>query len=291
MVKTCAHAGCAKQPAYNTAGEKTGLFCVEHKTPDMVDVVSKTCAHCPSKAWYGYPGLEPTTCARHKSEGMISFPRKRCAHEMCRELGTHATFECPNKRFCAAHIPSEGEYIDFVQRLCDACNLPGILREGLCETCDPVKRKTYEHAKEMRVRDVLLANDLVFVSHDKVVDGGSCVRYRPDFLFDAGTHFVIVEVDENQHHQESCECQQTRMVDISQALGLATVFVRYNPDRYDPGDGSKPCSASRREKVLVEWVAHLLKESPVSRGAFCDVVYLFYDGCATPVIEVVSRME
>ena len=222
---------------------------------------------------------------------MISRPRKRCAHEMCREIGTHATFESSNKRFCEDHIPSEGEYIDFVQRLCDYCALPGILRNGLCETCDPVKRKTYEHAKEMRVRDVLRANGLVFVSHDKVVDGGSCVRYRPDFLFDAGTHFVVVEVDENQHQERACECEQTRMVNIAQALGLATVFVRYNPDRYDPGDGSKPLSQTKREKVLVDWITHLLGTSPTSRGAFCDAVYLFYDGGVTPAIQVVSGMD
>ena len=289
--RTCAHAGCETCPSYNVPGSRIALFCAEHKEPAMVNVKSKTCANCPSRAWYGHPGLAATACARHMSVGMISYPRKLCTQEGCREIGTHATFDSSNKRrFCEHHVPSEGEYIDFVQRPCDLCHLPGILRNGFCETCDPIKRKTYEHAKEIRVRDVLRANGIVFVSHDKVVEGGSCVRYRPDFLLDAGTHFVIVEVDENQHQERACECEQTRMVNIAQALGLATVFVRYNPDRYDPGDGSKPFSQTKREKVLVEWIAHLLGMSPTSRGAFCDAVYLFFDGCVTPAIRSVSRI-
>ena len=40
---TCEHPGCKTQPNYNFAGEKKGRFCLTHKEPDMMNVVSPTC--------------------------------------------------------------------------------------------------------------------------------------------------------------------------------------------------------------------------------------------------------
>lgn len=64
----------------------------------------------------------------------------------------------------------------------------------------------------------------------------------PDFLYNQPTHFIDLEVDENQHKTKPYECDRARMVEISQALGLKTIFIRYNPDPFvtdgikqDPG--------------------------------------------------------
>ena len=143
-------------------------------------------------------------------------------------------------------------------------------------------RLTFEHAKENRVRDVLLSRGFQYISHDKLVDHGECVRYRPDFVFDAGTHFVVLEVDENQHMSYSCDCEQQRMVNLSQAIGMPTVFVRYNPDGYKAVNNSRPVRAREREDSLCKWLSYIMKPeaSPANRGSFCDVLYLYYDGYA-----------
>jgi hypothetical protein len=56
------------------------------------------------------------------------------------------------------------------------------------------------------------------LSSDKVVNEGECLKYRPDFVFAGEKHYVILEVDENQHrnYEELCEC--TRMKNIAEEL-------------------------------------------------------------------------
>lgn len=73
------------------------------------------------------------------------------------------------------------------------------------------------------------------VSYDSAINYTTCQdKTRPDFMFDTlnHTHYVIVEVDENQHsgRLEACEC--TRMVNITQSNQRPTLFIRYNPDEY-----------------------------------------------------------
>ncbi|KAI9101298.1 hypothetical protein DFS34DRAFT_648176 [Phlyctochytrium arcticum] len=43
---------------------------------------------------------------------------------------------------------------------------------------------------------------------------------------------LVVEVDEDQHSSSACECEPTRMVNISQSFGMATVFLGWNPGEY-----------------------------------------------------------
>jgi hypothetical protein len=42
---------------------------------------------------------------------------------------------------------------------------------------------------------------------------------------------VILEVDEEQHLGRPCECEQTRMINVSQNLAAPrTLWIRYNPE-------------------------------------------------------------
>jgi hypothetical protein len=221
---------------------------------------------------------------------MIAYPKKLCGHAGCRSLGTHGRFGASQfaARYCESHVPqvnstSSSDYVDVVQKPCSECNFLEVLRNGICSTCDPTARRVYVHAKENRVRDVFDARGLVYFSRDKVVDGGVCDRYRPDFLFDAGTHFVVVEVDENQHMSYAEACERNRMLSVWQSLGMRTVFLRYNPDAYEPaasGASKKRPRPREREDVLCSWVSHLLMPSgdPLHRGNCCEALYLFYDG-------------
>lgn len=97
-------------------------------------------------------------------------------------------------------------------------------------------------------------------------------------VFDAGTHFVVLEVDEHQHKFSgySCDCEQVRMVNITQTLQLPTIFIRYNPDTYKPGGGGG--SVVREKQRLYELVKVLTYFIQRNVDDICAVVYLFYDG-------------
>ena len=55
---------------------------------------------------------------------------------------------------------------------------------------------------------------------------------RPDFVFDYNTHKFVVKVDEHQHNNYNCQCEQVRMAQITQSIGIPTIFIRYNPYKY-----------------------------------------------------------
>lgn len=121
---------------------------------------------------------------------------------------------------------------------------------------------------------------------DKVIPDGrasECGVYnRPDFLFDCGTHFVVLEVDENAHAGYTCEL--ARMVNITSTLGMSTVFVRYNPDGYKPARGHRAVGDAKRKEVLITVLQHNMNSlnvtaEDVERSTTgCWMVQLFFDG-------------
>jgi hypothetical protein len=62
--------------------------------------------------------------------------------------------------------------------------------------------------------------------------------YRPDFVFDMGSHTIVIELDENQHKSYDTSCDNKRLVSIFQGLGSRPmVLLRFNPDRYETTGG------------------------------------------------------
>ena len=53
---------------------------------------------------------------------------------------------------------------------------------------------------------------------DKTIQDG-CSRIRPDIFLDCGTHFLIVEIDENKHSSYDCSCENKRIMILSQDIG------------------------------------------------------------------------
>lgn len=114
---------------------------------------------------------------------------------------------------------------------CTSCKLfPYYKKENLlCSYCDPNNKKIYG-LKEMKVVNFLQSKNITFI-HNKSV-GFECGNYRPDVLIDCNTHFIVVEIDENQHESYNNNCEMARMNNIYIALGLPVVFLRYNPDKF-----------------------------------------------------------
>jgi len=269
--KTCEETGCNTIPNYNIPGRKNGRFCSKHKKPNMVDVKHKTCKEsgCNTYVYYGFLGKVPTHCASHREKGMITSPTRLC--KSCKQLGTH---ESNGTRFCEDHAPADAENLGV--NPCTSCGLEDILTNGKCTTCDPTIQKIRQHAKENRIKDVLEANGIKFI-HDKILEGTSCGRERPDFHNQFGSHFVYIEVDEHQHQSYTCECEQTRMINLVEVRGIPVRFIRYNPDYYEPIKGQRIIKQEQREKKLIEYVYYAIKHTPQEDNVFANVLYLFYD--------------
>ncbi len=271
--KTCEEAGCEKQPAYNIRWEKKGRFCTEHRSPDMVDVKHKTCEEngCKTRAHYGWIGKGTSRCGYHRQKGMITSPNRKCESACCHHLGTH---EANGMRLCEDHSPANAENLGV--ETCSSCGLDDILTNGKCGTCDPHIIQMRRHVKENRVKDLFTVSGFTFV-HDRMLESTLCGRERPDFQFDCGTHFVYVEVDENQHRSYACECEQGRMINLVHVRGMPVRWIRYNPDVYEPMEGQRKVKLEQREKKLVEHVKWAMKHSPSEDRVFSNVLYLYYD--------------
>ena len=271
--KTCEVDGCNIRPSYNNLGEKTGRFCAIHKQSQMINVRDKTCKvdGCNKQPRYGFLGKPSTHCSSHKQKGMITSPTKLCQTTSCKQLGTH---ESSGTRFCEDHKPADAENLGIAT--CTSCGLDDILTNGKCNTCDPTIQKIRQHAKENRVKDILIAAGFKFI-HDKMLEGPSCGRERPDFQLDCGSHCLYIEVDEHQHQSYACECEQTRMINLVEVRGIPVRWIRYNPDCYEPTKGQRYVKQEQREKKLIEYVTYAINHTPQEDGVISNVLYLFYD--------------
>ena len=116
------------------------------------------------------------------------------------------------------------------QRKCKDCQLFYVMKKNnyLCTYCNPNKTKRSK-TKEENIKQLLINNNFDFI-HDKMVINDCCLKYRPDFLFDCISYYLILEVDENAHSQYDNDCEIIRMNNIIISLGLPCKFIRYNPD-------------------------------------------------------------
>ena len=132
--------------------------------------------------------------------------------------------------------------------------------------------------KEMAINAILDNVGLSYESYDKVPES-SCFMYRPDFVFDFGTHKVLLEVDEAQHLRTgySCLCEQKRAINLVQDNGgIRTVLLRYNPDAYFSSEGRRVKSTcKKRAERLIRTVCYYQTHVP---DDLVTVVYMYYDG-------------
>jgi hypothetical protein len=129
---------------------------------------------------------------------------------------------------------------------------------------------------------------------DKIISGG-CSKRRPDLLLDLGNQVLITEIDENQHTDYDCSCENKRIMELSQDLGhRPIIFIRFNPDDYNKGaknitscwgqDGNGICVIKKSKKnewtqrltVLEEQIKYWINPENTTNKTI-EVIQLFYD--------------
>lgn len=309
--KKCQEKDCETIPNFNYKGEKNGIRCDKHKLEEMVNVKNIICSYkncqnnanytqdkntyfcrlhkeknmynikikkciiekCFEKAEYNYPGHNIIYCKNHKKENMIKNSNKKCQEKDCKEI---AVFGLNKAIFCEKH--KEEDHKNLVEKLCKSCNLLNIVDEKkLCYVCNPDNFNKVRLAKQRKIKDFFDINNIKYETYDKIYYQ-QCGKERPDFLFlSKNGHFVIIEVDEEQHksNQEICEC--SRMINISQELNSPTIFLRYNPDSYKIDNVKYNPSHKKRMKDLIEVLNYCLNIEPENLKAYCVYKQLFFD--------------
>ena len=222
----------------------------------MIDVKHRLCLYdgCYTHANYNISGQPADYCLKHKQVNMIIYPTKQCKEYNCTDLAIYGN---DKPCHCIQHKVSD-EY-NLIEKQCNDCGLLEVLDDNnKCSACGKFSR--YKKSKEIRIKKLLDYHNFNYISHDTIINSGECGKERPDFLFDCGTHYVIIEVDENQHCGSNYdnECEIVRMRNIGQQTeGLPVWFIRYNPDNYKTNVGYKRIQGdnySKRHKKIIRMV-------------------------------------
>ena len=216
-------------------------YCFQHKTDEMVNVKSKLCEfpECIKRPNFNYEGTHTNRfCTTHKLKGMIT-TSVLCKFTNCK---TRPTYNFQNKSrpiYCSTH--KEDNMINVLSSRCKTHLCDTIVTkkfDGYCLFCYihlfPDKPVAFNYkTKERSVVEYVMENfqHLSWKTDKRVQDG--CSRRRPDLLLDLGYQVVIIEVDDNQHMDYDCSCENKRIMELSQDIGhRPIIFIRFNPDAY-----------------------------------------------------------
>jgi hypothetical protein len=304
--KTCIHPNCKTIPCFNYQDEKVRKYCSEHKLENMVDIVHKTCIHpnCKTQPNYNYQDEKVAKyCSEHKLENMINVIHKTCIHLNCKTQPNYNYQDEKVAKYCSTHKLEN--MIDIVSKRCKSkfCDIFVSKKyDGYCLRCyihlfpDKPVARNYK-TKEKNVTDFITINfqNLNWITDKKINDG--CSRRRPDLLLDLGYQIIIVEIDENQHIDYDCSCENKRMMELSQDVNhRPIIFIRFNPDDYKNVNNENITSCfgmDNRSGVLIvkkskqkEWNERLnvLKNvieywiNPANKtDKMIEIIQLFYD--------------
>ena len=280
-----------KQPSFNFEGETKATHCKECSEPTMIDIKSPKCdkKDCKTSACFGYINQIKTRCSRHKLLLMFTKTKVCCQEKNCKEISEYGINEPTH---CFEH--RKDYELCLIGKKCIQC-----LRNNecyclsYCRPCQIDQNLKYIIKKKETITLSYLDKHIkhgTIPIDDRIIDG-SCVKRRPDRLYDCGIYYLVVEVDENQHISKSyykgcifdTKTQEIRrMIQIHEALNMGTVpcvFIRFNPDNFKVKGKKQKFNMQKRLDVLVKWVNYCLnlKETEFVDGNQIIIKYLFYD--------------
>ena len=302
----CQENNCEKQPTYNFYGEKKRLYCKTHKKDGMINISNNICLEkkCNIRPTYNYINeIKAIYCSKHKKDDMIDINHKKCKNDKCNIRPIYNYEDQKIAIYCSKH--KKDGMIDIKNKRCKAnygCyTLANIKYKGYCSRCfqylfpdEPITRN-YK-TKERDVVNFIKTefNNYDWVADKKIADG--CSKRRPDLYIDLGYQIIIIEIDEDQHNQYDCSCENKRLMEISQDFGhRPLVFIRFNPDKYTTLENKNNnscwkikrdtgrCMISRKNEwkrrlnILKNQVSYWLNEENKTNKTV-EVVHLFFNG-------------
>jgi hypothetical protein len=208
----CIH--CCRYARFNIPTEKSPIYCIDHKLPDMIDlqhalydsdnvqeIMDKT-----NKIIYEFNQPNNFDLSRKiDKKHALSERKDTCCKDGCDKI---PKFNAPHKHgglYCDEH--KKMFMVNVVDRPCRTpfCTTRALNKyDGHCLFCfvhlfphSPLTRnyKTKEASVVEFVKNKF--PQYTWITDKRVQDG--CSRRRPDLLLDLGDQVLIIEVDENKH--------------------------------------------------------------------------------------------
>jgi hypothetical protein len=264
---------CGTRPTFNLPDKSRPTHCSKCKTAGMIDVVHNKCIKCSGRAYYNIHGKSAEYCYDHKTDIMIDNPTKQCAEKLCNKL---AIYGINRPDFCEEHKNEhKNTLISTIKDKCSECNLYLLLNwNNLCFYCNNPDYRMKKHEVDIKYtfdyNNRGYKDNNGYTRYNKQIDG----IHFPDFTFQPKTHFLFVEVDENQHKRY--ENDEKRMITISRAIKIPVIFIRYNPDNYVSFVDKNNVKDCDRKKILLEQL-DIYYNIDVDRLPKLSALYLFYD--------------
>lgn len=220
--------------------------CAYCKTDEMVSRHAK-CVICNKNSYYGYTTSNIYYCFEHKKDDMMPLLTNTNFCIICNK--TRASF---SKSFgskathclkCMEKEDDKDEYVRSFSKPCKnyeiCCNYESSNKDydGYCFFCFrhlyPEKVSNNYKTKENYVKNYILNYFTdIELTFDKKISNG-CSYRRPDCLYDAITHCVMYEIDEEQHINNELICENKKIMEEFIDLGnRPIVILRFNPDNY-----------------------------------------------------------
>ena len=167
---------------------------------------------------------------------------------------------------------------------CSVCKFFQTRIYNICTDCsNPQRNPIYQKTKEWIVVNNLRRDlpDTYFI-HNKSVGNECTLKDRedtkskgpyghlfPDIRFELLGFDLIVEIDEHKHRGANYSCDERRMYEITNQLGLPCVFIRYNPD-------DKKSDYNVLLEIVKEYLEKDMNEIDFDENSGLKVEYLFY---------------
>jgi hypothetical protein len=298
--KKCQEENCNTIPKFNLLNEKRGIYCKIHKKENMINVECKKCleSECNKIPMFNLPDEKfGIYCSKHKKENMVDVLSQKCLEENCNK---RPNFNLSNKKqgiYCREH--KKVDMVDVTHKKCleENCNIMPSNKKykGYCLRCFVYKFPDVKISRNYKVKENHMTDFIKEHFKEEVItfdkQTGGCSKRRPDVYIDKFTHVVILECDENQHINTSCE--NKRMMELFQDFGnRPIVFIRFNPDSYINESSKKVLSSFKMHKTLdvpmirnpKEWSNRLNVLKEITKRWLVEIPsreftyeYLFYD--------------
>jgi hypothetical protein len=239
--KHCVYDNCNNRATHNFFGELT-KYCFEHKLENMINVSSKKCLfeNCIKYPIFNFLGeTSGIYCSMHKLKNMVDVNTIKCLFENCKKIPSFNYENEKNAIYCFTHKLENMINVKIIKCKTPLCETKSNKNyEGFCLRCfihtypEKSTKRNYK-TKEQNVVDYIKYKfpNLTIIT-DKIVKDG-CSKKRPDVQIDLGYQVIIVEIDEKQHKNYDCSCQNKRLMELSQDYKhTPIIFIRFNPDDY-----------------------------------------------------------